>query len=172
MEQLAHGRPSPGLYCDYLQRQLRLHLALEAPLRDWMPAAWSRLHLHKSDWLRGDLQAMRAGPDPRPLPAPAVLSRAAALGMLYVLEGSTLGLQVVHRRLAPSHPAAREAGRFMRGYGEHTGRHWKAFIEMLDAVAPQDWDQALAAACATFSAFEHVFAEACEAMTEHDAATC
>ncbi len=172
MEELARGQPSPGLYRDYLQRQLRVHLALEAPVRDCMPAAWSRLHLHKSDWLRSDLLAINADVDARPLPALAVPSQAAALGVLYVLEGSTLGLQLVRRQLAPSHPAACEAGRFIRGHGEHTGRHWKAFIAMLDDVPLQHWDEALAAAGATFSTFQDVFSEPADARTERDTETC
>jgi len=159
MEQLARGTASMTLYRDYLQRQLRLHAAFEPPLRAWLGAACSKLRRVKSEWLRSDLLAAGERPDPRPLPAPVLRSKAAAMGMLHVLEGSTLGLQVVRRHLAPAHPAAGVAGRFLTGYGPQTGQHWRDFIALLDALPLAQWPAAIDAACATFVAFEREFSE-------------
>ena len=161
MEQLARGAASMTVYRDYLQRQLRLHAAFEPPLRGWLGSECSALRLRKSDWLRSDLQALGESPDARPVPAPALRSQAAALGMLYVLEGSTLGLQVVRRHLAPAHPAAGAAGRFLTGYGPQTGQHWRDFVALLDELPLAQWQDAIDAACATFVAFERVFSEPC-----------
>lgn len=64
-------------------------------------------------------------------------------GMAYVLEGSQLGGQVMHRqlagRLAP-HPL-----RYFQGRGADTGAAWKAFLALLRAHL--DSPQAIAAAC-------------------------
>lgn len=65
-------------------------------------------------------------------------------GLAYVVEGSQLGGQVMHRQLAPRlapHPL-----RYLRGRGTDTGAHWKHFIALLrDHVASPE---ATAAACA------------------------
>jgi len=161
MAQLVRGVASMTVYRDYLQRQLRLHVAFEPPLRNWLGAACSELRLGKSEWLRSDLQAVGESPDVRQVPAPVLGSQAAALGMLYVLEGSTLGLQVVRRHLPPAHPAAGVAGRFLTGYGPQTGQHWRDFVALLDELPLAQWQNAIDAACATFVAFERVFAEPC-----------
>jgi len=64
-------------------------------------------------------------------------------GVAYVLEGSQLGGQVMHRqlaeRLAP-HPL-----RYFQGRGADTGAGWKAFLALLRAHL--DSPQAIAAAC-------------------------
>jgi heme oxygenase (biliverdin-IX-beta and delta-forming) len=50
-----------------------------------------------------------------------------ALGCLYVLEGATLGGQVISRHLAKLDIGPESGGRFFNGYGAKTGEMWKSF---------------------------------------------
>ena len=50
-----------------------------------------------------------------------------ALGCLYVLEGATLGGQIISRHLAKLDIGPDNGGRFFNGYGAKTGEMWKSF---------------------------------------------
>jgi heme oxygenase len=65
---------------------------------------------------------------------PAVDSGASALGALYVLEGSTLGGQVIKRMLLQHTSAGlnEEHLQFFSGYREETGRRWQAFQQLIN----------------------------------------
>ena len=82
---------------------------------------------------------------------------AACLGALYVLEGATLGGQVLRREMAARLAVdADNGGAFLDVYGAETGRRWKDFLDYLgrfplDASAKQ---RAVTAARSTFSGFE------------------
>lgn len=158
------GAPSVAQYADYLLRQLRLHAPLESMLADWMPADWTPWRLRRSTWLRSDLRALGVAPDTRPAALPTVGSWAEAVGVLYVLEGGSLGLQVVRKRMPADHPALGEAGRFLLGYGSDTGRHWRAFVERIDTLPAAQWTLAVHAANQTFAAFLRIY---CEPLHEH-----
>jgi heme oxygenase len=159
MRAFATGSPTVTAYRDYLARQRQLHAPLEGALRAWLPPDWAALRLLKTQWLGSDLAALGTAPAERPVAVPAVGSWAQALGVLYVIEGGTLGLQVVGKRLAQDHPALGSAGRFMHGYGTDTGRHWRAFIAALDTLPASEWPSATRAAIATFEAFLRHFSE-------------
>lgn len=161
MRAIALGDPAPSEYRDYLARQLRLHRGLEGMLRSQVPDDWSRLRLSKSEWLEADLRALAAPCDGRVAVVPDVRSWAEALGALYVIEGSTLGLQLVRRRLRHDHPALHAAGRFVAGYGDASAQHWRAFLDSLEALPGDAWGAAERAARATFDAFHRVFSEPC-----------
>jgi heme oxygenase len=151
---------STPVYVVYLSLQLQLHAPLEASLVRWLPPACSDLRLRKSEWLRRDLRAMGARPaEPAVAAAAGVESQAQALGVLYVLEGSTLGLQVVRKQLQDMHPALLDAGRFMLGYGHDTGRRWRDLLVQLEELAPPDWPLAEEAASATFDSFLRAFSK-------------
>lgn len=88
---------------------------------------------------------------------PLVDSPGACLGVLYVLEGATLGGQVLRRQMHASLGLDEHTGAaFMNVYGAETGRRWKAFLALLDEQpADPDLHQAAAhAAQITFSRFE------------------
>lgn len=80
---------------------------------------------------------------------------AAFLGVMYVMEGSTLGGQYIARhveevlRLTPG-----EGDAYFRGYGEQTGSMWNAFRELLGAVPDEHSPAVIAAARATFAYVE------------------
>lgn len=102
------------------------------------------------------LPLCEALPDVRTLPA--------ALGALYVLEGATLGGQLMLRHVGASLGLDAAAGAaFYASYGAHVGPMWRTFGRTLAAVvAEADGDDTgsgacadavVAAACATFDAF-------------------
>ncbi|PJJ52938.1 biliverdin-producing heme oxygenase [Hymenobacter chitinivorans] len=70
------------------------------------------------------------------------------LGAMYVLEGSTLGGQVLARQLAK---AGIEGRRYFTSNGEQTGPLWKSFCQLLAEAATED-NQAeiVASAASTF----------------------
>jgi heme oxygenase (biliverdin-IX-beta and delta-forming) len=159
MRQVVAGTPSLEDYADYLSRHWRLHASLEASLRPWFPVAWAAQRLVKADALAADLaQLGHALPAPS-APIPHFDSRGAAWGAAYVLEGATLGLNMVTRRLPSTHPAHTEAGRFMRAYGGRTEERWAAFLLELEALDRAEWPAACWAALTTFKAFHEVFEE-------------
>jgi heme oxygenase len=93
-------------------------------------------------WLEQDLRAL--GVDaPRQLPAcqalPALSSRAACFGCLYVLEGSTLGGQVIARHLSATLGLGANTGaRYFTGYAGETAAMWRAFRSSLAAFAEEE----------------------------------
>ena len=114
----------------------------------------------KSDKLREDLQSL--GLTHRAIDSlalcsslPALATCRHALGSLYVLEGSTLGAQLIARRLRrdlhPDPPI-----RFFLGYGERTGAMWRGFVDTLNGItlAAGETAEVLQGAEETFDALE------------------
>lgn len=108
--------------------------------------------------LDSDLRALGFEPEriaalPRP-PGLATPGPAAAMGALYVLEGSTLGGQVICREIERSLGLSCDATRYYRGHGERTGAMWVAFRRRLDMSSGDlaAEDAALRAGVATFEA--------------------
>ncbi|TDV56665.1 heme oxygenase [Pseudomonas graminis] len=63
---------------------------------------------------------------------PAIGSVAQLLGVMYVMEGATLGGQVLRRIIADKLGVdADSGGEFLDVYGRDTGRLWKAFLKQL-----------------------------------------
>lgn len=106
-----------------------------------------------------DLRALNISPRSLSLcPAlPQLGSEASVLGVLYVLEGATLGGNILRKQIAERLGLqAHDGCAFLYVYGEATGRYWKSFLDFLCAV-PLDArarDEAVKAACSTFSCFE------------------
>ncbi len=128
-------------YLGYLARMAGFVAPLEEAL-----AACPGLEAHVPDLrerlkaraLQEDLLALGATPAtlPRCQLLPPVATPAAALGALYVLEGSTLGAQQIRRHLQAHLPAAvARAGRYLGSYGARQGAMWSAFLARLEAGA-------------------------------------
>jgi heme oxygenase (biliverdin-IX-beta and delta-forming) len=82
--------------------------------------------------------------------------RAGALGCCYVLEGATLGGQIIAKQLKTALDLDRTSGAaFFNGYGRATGAMWRAFCAMLNAEI-RDISSSKAAAAAACATFEHL----------------
>ena len=138
-------------YRRLLARFYGYYVPLEARM-----VAWSRVEARGIDYaervkvpeLERDLIALGETAEtiaqlPRCTVLPALATEAEALGCLYVVEGSTLGGQVITRQLLKSLGLTVENGvAFFNGSGAETGARWKAFGAWLEeAAARLDHDQ-------------------------------
>lgn len=112
------------------------------------PALWEpRRRLPALEHDLASLGVSPPGPE-EAWPAPAWLhDRAAAWGSLYVLEGSTLGGQVIGRAL---HEAGIDGLRYFDGRGREAGPLWRELRRRLDALP--EAEPVAAAARSTFDA--------------------
>lgn len=110
----------------------------------------------KTHWLRSDLAALNEQSDPADLGnVPPPSSRVRAVGSLYVVEGSTIGgMHLSRSGKLPAH-----AHRFFAGYGADTMPKWKALVELLEPLLPDEESRREAAeeASATFAWFQARF---------------
>jgi heme oxygenase (biliverdin-IX-beta and delta-forming) len=115
----------------------------------------------KTQQLVSDLTALDANV---PLAAdaeylPIITNNAQALGAMYVMEGSTLGGQIIkkmiHKQLGIE---ADGAISFFNGYGDHTVKMWDTFKDVLDRTETQETkDIIIATANETFQKFSEWF---------------
>jgi heme oxygenase (biliverdin-IX-beta and delta-forming) len=133
-------------YQSILRRFLGLYRPLEQHLAgiSWGDSPIEARARMKSHWLKRDLQYLGMTvddierlPDCRSTPQPA--SVAEGLGVLYVLEGATLGGQVISRQLYSRLGIGPDnGGRFFAAYGEKTGVMWRDFVSVLDQYGGDD----------------------------------
>ncbi|ACO47780.1 putative heme oxygenase (plasmid) [Deinococcus deserti VCD115] len=131
---------------------------LEAGLQSLpLPEAFDLPARLKTPLLIQDLDAVS---EPRPAPLPPLLPEGVpeALGVLYVLEGSTLGGQVIGRHLNRAlglTPGT--GGAYFHAYGARTGAMWKAFAQAMNqSVASHEEDRVVDGARVAFGAFQRV----------------
>ena len=84
-------------------------------------------------------------------PGPSLSGAAAAMGALYVLEGSTLGGKVIGRHVAATHGFVEDGLAYYTAHGPRTGAMWMAFRGRLDTFGGEA-DTVVAAANGTFDA--------------------
>ncbi len=135
----------------------------------WEPAASALLSdpalvepRRKAHLLARDLVHLGLAPEdvarlPRPGPDAAPATRTQALGGLYVLEGSTLGGQVIARHLARTlEIGPTTGGAYYAAYGEAVGPMWRALRARLLAEAADraTADAVVAAAGRTFESLQ------------------
>jgi heme oxygenase len=169
------ARVTRPVYAEVLARLHDFYAAAEAALGAWAPALAAHgvdvAARHKAALLRRDLAALGSRPPALPggaapagaFPAPAVPTAAHAFGLAYVLEGATLGGQLLRRRLGPALGLTPERGlAFFAAYGAEVGPMWRAFTAALDRFdraapapdRPAARAAAVAGARAAFLAFE------------------
>lgn len=81
---------------------------------------------------------------------PALDTRARILGSMYVIEGATLGGQILRREFVPKFGFNGDGCAFFTGYGNRTGQMWKQFGEVVNALPAKETNAAVASAVATF----------------------
>ncbi|MGE0725198.1 MAG: biliverdin-producing heme oxygenase, partial [Alphaproteobacteria bacterium] len=91
----------------------------------------ARAAAERAERLRADLADLGAVPGPAPARSVAPASDGRAVGCLYVVEGSTLGGRLIHRRLAGLLPGE-EGRRYFAGGADDVER-WPVFCAALEA---------------------------------------
>lgn len=130
---------------------------------DWTATGLDPAARRKSPWLAEDLAHFGETVPTRPISAalPPVRGIGDGFGVLYVLEGATLGGQIISRELRAGLGIGPESGgRFFAGYGAETGRMWQSFVAVLERAAedPENASAISEAASATFRSFDRALA--------------
>ncbi|HEX5753680.1 MAG TPA: biliverdin-producing heme oxygenase [Archangium sp.] len=162
---------TPSGYRRHLEALHGLYAPVEASLAACLEGRIPGLRLAerwKVPLLEEDLRAL--GHDdaslaclPRHPGLPCLSGVPEALGALYVLEGATLGGQLILRHLTRHFAGAAVGGfAFFRAYGEAVGPMWKAFGEALTRACPEPAlaPRVVRGAQDTFEAFEAWLREA------------
>lgn len=159
---LANGSLSTPAYAELMQAYYEFFVRWEKAMRRDHPDLIALLgaeRFEKSHWLEADLQILGSLPQNLEIAVPLTVpgDLAGVAGVMYVVEGSTLGGMHLARRGA-GFPMS--AGTFYQGYGEATVERWKAFVDWLEAnlTTPDARERAAATACEAFEWFEKRFA--------------
>jgi heme oxygenase len=150
---LSVGTPSAAATAHFLAKMYGFLVPYEARLRqhsfgpEWEIERRQRAHLILED----------LGKTPAELPLcpslPPLATWPQLLGAMYVLEGSTLGGQVIARQLAKADIPLRT---YFAGAAEHTGPLWKSFCQLLADAATDDNSAAIVQSASL--TFQHLHA--------------
>ncbi|WP_431281964.1 biliverdin-producing heme oxygenase [Humitalea sp. 24SJ18S-53] len=164
LRRLAGGSMSRGDYIALLRQFLAFHFVIEDRLAQGPTLSVHGIDIaerRRSGALLADLEALDA---PATLPQPPAFcdlpippSAAAAMGYLYVSEGSRLGGLALARSLDGLLPPGDVAGRrFLLGYGPQHGRMWRALCDAIETLGAADDARSamIAAAVEAFIVFE------------------
>ncbi len=138
-----------------------LYHQLEAAIKAYLslqPIAFDYQPRYKTPLLLNDLKYWHITPEPLrcQLVLPELNSLGALLGLLYVLEGSSLGANFIAQHLQLTYGYTRSTGSdFFSAYGEQTTTHWQSFISYLNSFSDQPDLAAIAidTACLSFACF-------------------
>jgi heme oxygenase len=103
-------------------------------------------NLRKTEWILEDLTALGQTVPEIPLCKLDfyIASHAAAMGALYVMEGSTLGGKIICKTIAINlEKDEKEGFKFFNGYGNETGGRWKTFLASLDSYSDTNVEDAI-----------------------------
>jgi heme oxygenase len=155
---------SRGTYRALLARFFGIYQPLEEQLAriGWSAAGFDFVKRHKAGILKRDLEVLGLSPDevdalPLCRRLPPLASLPQGLGALYVLEGATLGGQIIIRQVREKLAIGETTGgAFFAGYGAATGSMWRSFLEVLEheGGTPSAALEVEQSALATFSCFE------------------
>ncbi len=161
MAPLVRSDLSRAGYLRALRGLLWIHEALQEELAAAMSGMADTFVLaDRVDWLRNDLKALGATASftSTRWQAPSLANAAELVGALYVVEGSTLGGQVIARRVEASLGLEPATGLlFFNGWGSETVQHWQAFWRFADAACGPAHDEAAASAVRLFAALNQAF---------------
>jgi heme oxygenase len=176
------GRTLPrSAYAAQLAAYLPVHRALEAAIAGGSHPALLRVwsdDMRRTGLLEADLDELGATGEDARVARPEAEAMAAwihelssadpvaVLGVLYVLEGSTLGGAILRRHLADAYGLTDAGLRYYAPYGSHPKPHWVAFGERMNAaICDPDADRVVAAAAETFTRIGNILAALLEPQT-------
>jgi heme oxygenase len=159
----------PQLSRENYHQLLRRFFGYYAPLEThllalpwWGKTGFAYTDRHKTPRLVQDLIAL--GETPETLEQltccntlPEVVTLPNLLGCLYVIEGATLGGQIITRHLQATLGLTPETGAaFFNGYGAQTGAQWQSFCTILTSLAEETGcdEEIIATANRTFETLE------------------
>ena len=148
---------------DVVERFHAFHTGAEAGLAPWLAglAALDFETRRRTPWLTRDLAAMGGRPHTNLTSPVAPRSVSEALGLMYVLEGSTLGGRVIRRHVEAA--GGDMAGlSFLDPYGDRVGERWRSFLAVLQAEARSEADL-LAMTVGAVAGFQGAELQLCEA---------
>lgn len=162
---LLDANMSKGVYLSLLQKFFCYYTPLEAQLMQMFPDGpgnFAYATRQKARLLALDLRALGMTaftiaelPHCRALPEMETVAQ--AWGSLYVIEGATLGGQIISSHLRENLTLDATSGAaFFTGYGSETGTHWKNFCaSLMDYVARHEGsDDVISGAMQTFDTLE------------------
>jgi heme oxygenase (biliverdin-IX-beta and delta-forming) len=164
---LAEGSVSRSKYQRYLDHLAALHAHIEEKVQQF--SQWKEYNIDitqrvRYPLLKEDLAALQSSESELSIPPLEVpWSFASAVGVMYVLEGSTMGGKILAQRL--SHLLggdALPATRYFQSYGERTMPMWGEYCAFLDLFAsrhPESQDQVILSACAMFLLLQRIMDE-------------
>lgn len=122
---------------------------------EWVPDSHLR---RKAEFLSSDIEALGGDTPHVPLcpDLPRLTSVAERFGSLYVMEGATLGGQIISRMAAERGYTPGRGCAYFSSYGDDVGAMWKAFgqhLERYRAAHPETQDAIIASSIETFVKF-------------------
>ncbi|CAK0781142.1 heme oxygenase (biliverdin-IX-beta and delta-forming) [Gammaproteobacteria bacterium] len=169
---LLTGLTKPGYRIDayrlLLAAYFHLYQAIETRIEEFLAREASDFDYgrrRKLPWLGADLRFLGVMPfdlpfaPQQPIAIPEVMNCGQLVGLLYTIEGATLGGQVIAKHLAST--LALTAGHgacFFNGYGVHTGDFWRQFEAFVESVGRESslWEPAGLTALTLFSIIEEL----------------
>lgn len=158
-----------SVYCTLLTAYFRIYQKIEDRIDQFLafhPAVFDYTARQKLTWLRSDLEYFGVDLNrQRKIPCqmagvPEIMQIGHLAGVLYAIEGSTLGGQYISSCLSKHHGLSIDRGaRFFNGYGERTQNMWQEFLGFSESLAGDtvQCQSAEKAACQTFRFFNEVF---------------
>lgn len=166
LHELTQGELSPGAYRLLLRAYFQLYSLLEARIHHYLEKVSCAFHYaerNKLPWLIRDLEFFHEElpvVDALSWDFPVIENMAQLIGVLYTLEGSTLGGQHISRCLAKSHGLTVVSGAcFFNGYGERTQAMWQVFLDFAESLPVDDCGEAARSASQVFELFERVLGD-------------
>ena len=147
---LTAGTLTPELTEWFLSKMYGFLVPYEHQIRQYpWPPAWEMERRYRAHLILEDLQGDARQIDlPLCQAMPPLHTWPELLGAMYVLEGSTLGGQVIARQLAKAGVTTRT---YFSGYGDQTGPLWKSFCQLLGQAATEvNQDEIVLSARRTF----------------------
>ncbi len=153
-------------YASLLSAFLGVYRPLESAMAalDWSEHKIDISLRRKVPWLEADLLALGCCPAKVPdwAEVPEIRTTSDGFGVLYVMEGASLGGRLISRWLHDELSIGeRNGGRFFSSYGGRVGDMWTAFLDALEAAAVRKGGAELirSAAVRTFECFEACLAQ-------------
>ncbi|APJ03140.1 biliverdin-producing heme oxygenase [Silvanigrella aquatica] len=166
---LTFDRPSINHYIQYISIMYRILNPIEKELLKYRVSLEEIFNININAFIRIpllklDLQQLNI-PESNLTPShfiPCINSIPQCLGILYVLEGSNLGGQVLYKKLSSIHgDKLKGAMNFLLGKGSETFKNWKYFLNHLieySELNPNHNEEIIKYAKKIFECFEKEFA--------------